>query len=135
MANTLAKAEALKARTKQFALRIIRLFKSIDRKNEEGRIIGKQLLRSGTSVGANYRAACRARTAREFIAKIRIVVEEADESVYWMELLVDGGIIAPTRLTALLTEANELLAIFAASQHTAERRSRGNGQMARSLNG
>ncbi|HEX8524142.1 MAG TPA: four helix bundle protein [Tepidisphaeraceae bacterium] len=120
--STLSRSEALQRRTKQFALRVIRLFKSIDRKNEEGRIIGRQLLRSGTSVGANYRGACRSRTTKEFVAKIRLVLEEADESVYWMELLVEGEIIAARQLQSLLTEAKELVAIFAASLRTARRR-------------
>jgi four helix bundle protein len=85
----------------------------------ETRVIGRQLLRSGTSVGANYRAVCRARSRREFISKISIVVEEADETVFWFELLIEAGIVSPKRLQQLLREANELLAIFAASLRTA----------------
>ena len=114
-------AEELKKRTKQFAIRIIKLYRSLPR-SEEARIIGKQLLRSGTSVAANYRAVCRARSKAEFVAKIGIVVEEADEAVLWLELLVDAEIVRANRMTNLLTEANELLAIFAASQHTARGR-------------
>jgi len=121
--NKLKRSEQLKKRTKEFALRVIRLFKAIPR-GEEARIIGRQVLRSGTSIGANYRAACRARTSKEFVAKIRIVVEEADETVYWLELLVEAAIIVKGRLESLYKEANELLAIFAASQRTAESRSR-----------
>ncbi|HMH46053.1 MAG TPA: four helix bundle protein [Pyrinomonadaceae bacterium] len=80
---------------------------------------GKQMLRSGTSVAANYRAVCRARSKAEFIAKVGVVVEESDETVLWLELLVDTQIVSISRMTKLLAEANELLAIFAASQHTA----------------
>ena len=111
--------EELKERTKQFALRVVKLFRLLPRA-AEARVIGGQLLRSGTAVAANYRAACRARSKAEFIAKIGVVVEEADETVFWLELLVDAGIIPKQRLEALQTEANELLAIFAASQRTAK---------------
>jgi four helix bundle protein len=114
-------AEELKKRTKHFAIRIIKLFRSLPR-SEEARIIGKQMLRSGTSVAANYRAVCRSRSKAEFIAKIGVVVEEADETVLWLELLVDTSIMPAPRMAKLLVEANELLAIFAASQHTAKRR-------------
>ncbi len=82
-------------------------------------MIGGQVLRAGTSVAANCRAACRARSKAEFIAKIGVVVEEADEAVFWLELLVEAGTVKAERLNALLGEANELLAIFAASQRTA----------------
>ena len=108
----------LKERCKRFALRLIKLFRSLPR-TDEARIIGKQLLRSGTSVAANYRAVCRARSRAEFVAKMGVVVEEADETVFWLELLADGGILKPENLAALQKEANELLAIFAASQRTA----------------
>ena len=110
--------EELRARTKRFAIRIVRLFKSLP-KSDEARIIGKQLLRAGTAVAANYRAVCRARSKAEFISKMGIVVEEADETVFWLELLVETSIVLETRLKDLLTEANELLAIFAASLWTA----------------
>ncbi len=116
-------AEELKNRSKQFAIRIVKLFRSLPR-TEEARIIGKQMLRSGTSVAANYRAVCRARSKAEFIAKIGVVVEEADETVLWLELLVDTDIVRESRMTNLLSEANELLAIFAASQYTARKRRR-----------
>jgi four helix bundle protein len=109
----------LKERTRQFALRIIRLFRSLPRK-AEARIIGNQLLRSGTSVGANYRAACRSRSRNELIAKIGIVLEEADETVYWLELLRDAGMIRAEKLSALIKEANELTSIFVASLRTAK---------------
>lgn len=112
--------EQLRARTKQFAIRIVRLFKSLPR-TDEARIIGKQVLRAGTSVAANYRAVNRARSRAEFVSKIGIVVEEADEAVFWLELLVDTGIVEKALLGNLLAEANELLAIFAASQLTARK--------------
>ena len=114
---SLSQAQELKERTKQFAIRVVRLFRSLP-KTEEARIIGKQALRSGTSVAANYRAVCRARSKAEFVAKIGVVVEEADEAVFWLELLVETGIVSQARMDGLLTEANELLAIFAASQRT-----------------
>jgi four helix bundle protein len=113
------KHEELKGRCKQFARRILNLFRSLP-KTEEGRIVGRQLLRSGTSVAANYRAAGRARSRAEFIAKVGIVVKEIDEAVSWPEMIVDGRILPPARLGDLQKEANELLAIFAASQHTAK---------------
>ena len=114
-------ADKLKMRTKKFAVRIVTLFRSLPR-TEEARIIGKQVLRSGTSVAANYRAACRARSRAEFIAKIGVVVEEADESVFWLELMVECKIVPAAKMQNLLLEGNELLAIFAASQHTAKNR-------------
>ena len=111
-------AEQLRERTKQFAIRIVRLLRSLP-KNAEARIIGKQALRAGTSVAANYRAVCRARSRAEFISKIGVAVEEADETVFWLEILVETGIVPRGRMDQLLTEANELLAILAASQRTA----------------
>ena len=113
-------AERLKERTKQFAIRIVRLFRSLP-KTEEARISGRQVLRSGTSVAANYRAVCRARSKAEFVAKIGTVVEEADETVFWLELLIETGTISRSRTDGLLKEANELLAVFAASQRTARK--------------
>ena len=114
-------AEELKKRTKQFAIRIVMLFRSLPR-TEEARVIGRQMLRSGTSVAANYRTVCRARSKAEFIAKVGVVVEEADETVLWLELLVETDIFSEKRMSRLLAEANELLAIFAASQYTARKR-------------
>jgi four helix bundle protein len=113
--------EQLKARTKQFAIRIVRVFKGLP-KSDEARIVGKQLLRAGTSVAANYRAVCRSRSKAEFISKMSVVLEEADETVFWLELLVETSIIREARLRDLLTEANELLAIFAASLWTAKQK-------------
>ena len=109
----------LRVRTKQFALRVLRLYRSLPCR-DEARVIGKQLLRSGTSVGANYRAACRARSKAEFIAKMGIVLEEADEAVFWLELLREGGIVDPKKLHNLVNEAEELTAIFVASLRTAK---------------
>jgi four helix bundle protein len=116
---SLSQAEQLRERTKRFAIRIVRLFRTLP-KTEEAKIIGKQALRSGTSVAANYRAVCRARSKAEFVARIGVVVEEADETVFWLELLVETAIVSQTRMKGLLIEANELLAIFAASQRTAK---------------
>jgi four helix bundle protein len=109
----------LRIRTKDFALRILRLYRSLPFR-DDARVVGKQLLRSGTSVGANYRAACRARSKAEFIAKMGIVLEEADETVFWLELLSEGGIVRREKLDALLNEANELTSIFVASLRTAK---------------
>lgn len=107
-------------RTKQFALRIIRAVQAIP-KTLEGRHIGGQLLKSGTSVGANYRVACRARSTREFLAKLGIVEEEADESQFWMELLVEAEIMSEAKLSSLYDEAGEILSIVVASMKTARR--------------
>ena len=113
-------ADELKKRTKRFAIRVVAMFRALPR-TEEARIIGRQVLRSGTSVAANYRAVCRARSRAEFIAKVGIVVEEADETVFWLELLVETNIVREAKLQSLLVEANELLAIFAASHNTAKK--------------
>ena len=112
------KEDKLKQRTKRFALGVIKLVGTLQR-TMEGRAIGKQLIRSGTSVGANYRAACRSRSKAEFIAKLGIVEEEADESAYWMELIIEGELLDKTRLQPLLDEANELVAIMASSRKSA----------------
>jgi four helix bundle protein len=114
-------AQEFKRRTKQFALRVIRLVDSLPNRLA-ARVIGTQLLRSATSVGANYRSACRARSPADFCAKMGIVEEEADESAYWMELLIEAEIVRPKLLDALLTEANELVAMAIASIKTARRR-------------
>jgi four helix bundle protein len=113
--------EVLRNRTKAFAIRVVQLFRQLP-KTDEARVIGKQLLRSGTSVAANYRAVCRARSPAEFLAKIGVVVEEADETVFWLEMLVESGLVDLKRLQPLLDEANEILAIVAASQKTARAR-------------
>src|SRR5581483_11065572 len=107
--------EQLRDRTKKFAVRVVRLYKSLPY-SADAQVLGKQLLRCGTAVAANYRAACRGRSKAEWIAKIGIVVEEADESVFWLEMLLDCEIIPAHRLQDLLREAHELSAIFTASQ-------------------
>ena len=118
MNNGTSDGSDLKARTKAYALRIIRLVQAMphDRTTD---IIGKQLLRAGTSVGANYRAARRARSESDFIAKLKIVEEEADESLYWLELLAESGLVPRERLADLSTEGNALLAIIVKSINTA----------------
>jgi four helix bundle protein len=119
--GTTSSPEELRQRTKQFALRIIRLFRALP-KAEEARILGKQVLRSGTSVAANYRSACRGRSRADFVSKIGITVEEADETIFWLELLIDANIVKKAKLENLLAEANELVRIFAATRSTAKSR-------------
>lgn len=109
----------LKNRTREFALRIIRLTESLP-KTTTASVIGKQLLRSGTSVGANYRSACRGRSKADFAAKLGIALEEVDECGYWMELLIDSGIVSEEKLNLLYKEADELPAIFTSSIKTAK---------------
>ena len=111
----------LKVRTKKFALRIINLFASLP-KTTEAQIIGKQILRSGTSVGAQYREACRSRSNAEFISKMQSGLQELDETSYWLELLVEGEIVNEGKLKELASEANELTAIFVSSVKTAKSR-------------
>jgi four helix bundle protein len=111
--------EELKIRTKQFALRIINLAEALPQK-PSGRIIRNQLIHSGTSVGANYRSACRGRSKAEFISKLGIALEEADESAYWLELIIEGKLLKKELVEPLLNEANELTAIFSASIKTAK---------------
>jgi four helix bundle protein len=112
--------EDLRDRTKAFALRVIGPFRSLANRTVN-QVLGKQLLRCGTSVAANYRAACRARSKPEFVARIGVVAEEADEAVLWLELLTESRIISPERTKDLLAEAEELAAIFTASQQTAKK--------------
>ncbi len=112
-------SEQLKERTKQFAIRVIRELRSLPTNNET-RVVTRQLLRSVTSVAANYRAVCRSRSKAEFVSKIGTVVEETDETVFWLEMLSDLGFLSSEKASPLLSEANELLAIFAASQRTAK---------------
>ncbi len=111
----------LKQRVKEFALRVMRLVAALP-ETTVGRAIGSQLVRSGTSVAANYRAACRGRSKPEFIAKLGIVVEEADETVFWLELVVEGELLAKNLVGSLLDEANQLTAIMVASRKTAQGR-------------
>ena len=110
--------EEMKARTKSFANRIVKLCEALPDK-WIAKTLGRQLLRSGTSVGANYRAVCRAKSNADFIHKLRVVEEECDESLFWMELLVENNLIKPARLNDLMKEANEILSIVVASAKTA----------------
>ena len=107
----------MKRRTKAFALRVIKLATTLA-KDPIGRRLGDQLLRSGTSVAANYRAACRARSKAEFASKLGIAEEEADESAFWMELLAESGLVPTARMEELRDEANQLTAILVASRKT-----------------
>ena len=111
-------ADELKRRTKQFGLRGINVVEALPN-TRTANVIGNQLLRSATSVGANYRSACRGRSKVDFISKIGIAIEEADESLYWMELLIEAGIVLEERLSPLMKEANELVSILTASVKTA----------------
>lgn len=110
-------AEAIRARTKKFVVDNIKFYRTLP-KTEEAKIIGRQLLRSSSSVGANYRAACRARSQAEFHAKLSIVVEEADESVFWMEILIEAEVVQKSALAYLSDEANQILRIASASRKT-----------------
>lgn len=112
------KHKNLRDRTKAFALRVLNLVEHLPR-GRSVEVIARQLVRSGTSVGANYRAASRARSRADFIAKMKIVEEETDESAYWLELLVEGGFMPEEKVSALLDEANQLIAIVVASIKTA----------------
>jgi len=111
----------LKERTKCFALEIIKLVESLP-KGRTADVIGRQLLDAGTSVGANYRAACRARSPADFISKMGIVEEEADETIYWMELLIESGLVQKPDLTHLLDGVNQILAMTVSSIKTAKRK-------------
>jgi four helix bundle protein len=122
-------ADELKKRTKQFALRVLKLAAALPG-TIEGRMIRGQLVRAGTSEGANYRAACRGRSRAEFIAKLGVVEEEADESAFWLELIIEGAFLKENRVSPLLAEANELTRIMATSRITASRKARANRQSA-----
>ncbi len=111
-------SEDLKDRTKQFAIRVLKLVAALSN-SLSGRTVGGQLARSGTSVGSNYRAACRGRSKAEFIAKLGIVEEEADESAFWMEVIIEVGLLKKEVVEALLNEANELAKIMASSRISA----------------
>jgi len=110
----------LKRRTKAFALRILKLVDALP-KTTAGRALASQIVRSGTSVAANYRAACRARSTADFIAKMGIVEEESDETLFWLELLEESELVSATKLAAIKQEANELIAITIASIKTTRR--------------
>ena len=124
--NVLDQAKQLQNRTKNFAVRIIKSFARLP-KDEAARIIGRQFLRSGTSVAANYRAACRARSTADFISKISVVAEETDETLFWFELLIEAELVQMKLLEPLLQECEELLKIFL---HRSQPRS----EIAKSLN-
>src|SRR4028119_1508697 len=115
--------QEFKKRTKQMALRVIRLVEALP-KSQTADVIGKQLLRSATSVGANYRAACQGKSTADVIAKLCIVEEEADESLYWMELLIEADIVAATNLKSLMSEIHEVLAMTVASIKTLRSKAR-----------
>ena len=110
----------LKERTRSFALKVIKVVEMLP-KGRTADILGRQLLGAGTSVGANYRAACRAKSTADFISKLGIVEEEADETIYWMELLIEAGLVRKDDLIPLLDEADQILAITVASIKTARK--------------
>lgn len=118
--------EEFKSRTRQFGLRVIGMVESLPRKRSAD-MIGGQLLRGGTSGGANYRAACRAKSNADFISKMGTVEEELDESLYWLEVLRDSGIMTPNGVEGLMQEGEELLAITVSSINTARGKKRGDG--------
>jgi len=118
-----SKAVLLRGRTTDYALRIVRLFRALAN-GSEGRVIGHQLLRSATFVAANYRAACRARSRADFIFKLGIVEEEADETVFWLEFLAEAGLVKMDRLVDLITEGKQLTAIIVSSRKTAKKNNR-----------
>ena len=119
MLNDGHRAEDLRQRTKRFALRVIHLYTRV-RRDDAGSVLGRQMLRSGTSVGAQYREACRARSRAEFVSKLESATQELDETGYWLELLLESGIVDKGRLEDLVREVDELTAIFVASARTAK---------------
>jgi len=114
------KSAELQQRTKKFALRVLDLIEQLPN-TIGGRVIANQLARSATSVGTNYRAACRARSRAEFASKLGTVAEESDESLYWLELIRDGKFLAEKKVLSLWTEADELTAIFTTGRRTSTR--------------
>jgi four helix bundle protein len=115
------KPQDLKPRTKTFALRVIRMYSKLPKNDTVAQVLGKQVLRSGTSVGANYREASRGRSKAEFISKIGDCLKEIEETEYWLELLVDSGCVSTTKMADLLDETRQLIAIFT----TIDKRSKG----------
>jgi four helix bundle protein len=109
--------DELRNRAKQFALRVMRLCRTLPN-TPDGRVIANQLLRSGTAVGANYRAVCRSRSKAEFAARLAVVLEEADESIFWLELLTEGAVLKSELIIPLRAEAEELVRIFGAAERT-----------------
>jgi four helix bundle protein len=130
--NTLNRAKGLRARTKTFAIRIIKAFARLP-KDEAARIIGGQFLRSGTSLIANSRAACRSRSAADFISRVSVVTEEADETLFWLELLVEAELVKIKLVASSMSQGGGLLRVFSASLATAKRASV-RSQIAKSLN-
>ena len=116
----------LRERTKKFALRIIKVYQSLP-KTGEAQILGKQVLRSGTSVGAQYREACRAKSPADFVNMMGGALKELDETAFWLELLVEGGIVSAAKLEDLQKETDELIAIFVSSINTSKRNNSGKG--------
>jgi four helix bundle protein len=114
------KSTDLRARTKSYALRMIRMYQKLP-KSGEAKVIGNQVLRSGTSVGAQYREACRAKSPADFVNKMEGSLQELDESAYWLELLVDAEIVPAAKLADLQKESDELIAIFVASINTSKK--------------
>ena len=107
-----AQNEDLRSRTKQFGLRVIRAYSSLQKRDDVQQVLGRQMLRSGTSVGAQYREACRARSTAEFISKMNSAPQELDETAYWFEMLLESGAVTKRKLERLMQETNELIAIF-----------------------
>jgi four helix bundle protein len=112
--------EELKQRTKAFGLRCIKVIEALP-KSRTADMLARQLVRSGTSVGANYRSACRGRSGKDFVSKVDIAIEEADESLYWLEVMVDAGLMSQKRLASLIKEGNEIVAILTATSRTTKR--------------
>jgi four helix bundle protein len=112
--------DKLRDRSRQFAMRVVKLYQSLA-KSTEAQVMGKQVLRSATAVAANYRAACRARSRAEFVSRLAVVVEEADETAFWLGMITDAGLLPAKKLQPLQMEALELTKIFSASRNTAQR--------------
>jgi four helix bundle protein len=118
--NNFEFSQKMKARTKAFAVQIVKFYKRLP-KADEARVLGRQVLRSGTSVAANYRAVCRAKSQADFISKLGTVVEEVDETLLWLELFVEAEVCPPDKVKALQGEADELLRVFSSALGTAKR--------------
>lgn len=119
MGTSIEYREQMKGRLKNFALRVIKLYQALPNTGE-AQVIGKQLLRLATSVAANYRAACRGRSGKEFFSKLSLVVEEADESLFWLELLSESGVMTNNQLSAIMIESEEIVKIMATARKNAQ---------------
>jgi four helix bundle protein len=115
----------LKARTKTFALRVIRMYSDLQKKDAVAQVLGKQVLRSGTSVGANYREASRGRSKAEFVSKVGDCLKEIEETEYWLELLIESGCVQADQMAELLDETRQLIAIFTTIDKNAKRNAKG----------